>query len=520
MSHSGNPVLIIAFGEDENLGVGYLMSVLKGAGIENGMIDFRHNNEEVLAVIRRQNPLVVGFSLIFEVYLDEFAQLIKFLRHSGITCHFTAGGYYASLHPEELLRLIPEIDTIVRFEGEHTFPELINCLRTNADWKDVRNLAFRENGLITKTPLRGLENDIDSFPFPFKGKCAKYALGKKYTTIIAARGCIYDCSFCNTREFYRQAGGPIKRIRKPESVVGEMYHMYAEKKCSVFLFQDDDFPVRTAGSESWIRSFCKELENRDLKGKIIWKINCRPDEIDRDTFRLMKQHGLFLVFIGLEDGTDEGLVRLNKRMTVENGLQGVEILRNLDLGFDFGLMLFQPESTFSSLRENLKYMERICSDGYSPITFLKLMPYFDTRVEKDLREQGRLRGSPGNLDYNFRTKSLDATWAAVGECFAFWLWGREGMVNLAKWVRNYLAVDDFFWGQQSIPSKYSERFTETVTRGNLWLSENLTNLFDYYESGDYLKDGGKLKEKIKTNAESMNKLLSKSLKKMLKNLQE
>ena len=210
MSHSGNTVIIVAFGEDENLGVGYLMSVLKRAGIETGMIDLRHNNAEILAVIKRHNPLAVGFSLIFEVYLDEFVQLIKFLRYSGITCHFTAGGYYASLHPEELLRLIPGSDTIVRFEGEHTFPELINCLGTNADWKAVRNLAFRENGRITITPLRGLEKDIDSFPFPFKGKCTKYALGKKYTTIIAARGCNYDCSFCNTREFYRQAGGPLR----------------------------------------------------------------------------------------------------------------------------------------------------------------------------------------------------------------------------------------------------------------------------------------------------------------------
>lgn len=518
MNPSGNPVLIVAFGEDENLGVGYLMSVLKGAGIESVMIDFRQSNEEILAVIRRQNPLAVGFSLIFEVYLNEFAQIIRFLRQSGIACHFTAGGYYASLHPEELLRLMPEIDTVVRFEGEHTFPELVNCLRTNTEWKTVRNLAFRENGRITMTPLRGLEKDIDSFPFPFKGKCAKYALGLRYTTIIAARGCNHHCSFCNTGEFYRQAGGPLKRVRKPESVVSEMYHLYTEKKCSVFLFQDDDFAVRTAASRSWIKSFCNELENRGLKRKVIWKINCRPDEIDMDTFRVMKQHGLYQVFIGLEDGTAEGLIRLNKRMPLGSGLRGVEILRNLELDFDFGFMLFQPETTFGSLRENMRYLERICSDGYTPITFLKLMPYFDTLVEKELREQGRLTGNPGNLDYKFRTESLDACWASVGECFAEWLWGREGVVNLAKWVRNYLAVGDFLWGSLSGIDNYRKYYRDTLARGNLFLADCMTELFDYYESGNYLTDEGKQKERIRTSAESMNKLLSKSLKKILKNL--
>ncbi len=520
MNLNCDPVILVAFGEDENLGVGYLMSVLKGAVIDTGMIDFRHNNEEILADIRRQNPIVVGFSLIFEVYIDLFAQLIRFLRRNSINCHFTAGGYYSSLHPEELLELIPELDSIVRFEGEHTFPELIDCLRTDRDWRSIRNLAFRDKGLIIKTPLRNLETDIDSFPFPVRRKPAEYAMGKKYTTILAGRGCIFDCAFCNTREFYRQAGGPLKRVRKPEPVVSEMCQMYIGQRCSVFLFQDDDFPVRTPGADSWVKSFCTELVRKGIAGKVIWKINCRPDEIDRDTFLFMKKHGLFLVFIGLEDGTDEGLVRLNKRMTVESGLNGVEILRNLGLGFDFGFMLFQPETTFSSLRENLRYLERICSDGYSPITFLKLLPYFDTRVEKNLREQGRLWGNPGSLDYNFMSESLDACWTAVSECFAEWLWGREGVVNLAKWVRNYLAVADFFWNHDLTIAEYRKYYHDTVAQGNLYLTGTMTELFDYYESGNYLRDGGKQKEQIRTSAENMNKLIGKSLKKLLTNLQD
>lgn len=519
MNQTDNPVLIVAFGEEENLGVGYLISVLKEAGIEASMIDFRHNNEDILAGIRRRNPFVVGFSLIFEVYIGQFAKLIEFLRKNGISCHFTAGGYYSSLHPEDILSLMPGLDSIVRFEGEYTFRELVSCIRKNEDWRSVRNLAFRENGRIVRTPLRDPEKEIDNFPFPSRGKPEEYAPGRKYTTIIAARGCSYDCSFCNAREFYRQAGGPLRRVRKPELVVSEMKQLFTETGCTVFLFQDDDFPVKTSGG-AWINSFCNELENTGLSGSVAWKINCRPDEIDRDTFLMMKKHGLYLLFTGLEDGTDEGLRRLNKRMTAETCFRGVQTLRELEIGFDFGFMLFQPESSFDSLRENLRFMERICRDGYTPVTFLRLLPYYGTQVEKDLREQGRIRGVPGSLDYNFLTESLDACWPAVSDCFAEWLWGRWGVVNLARWVRNYLAVGDFFHSEHSIPSKYRKRYIDTVTRGNLWLSENLTKLFDYYESGDYLKDGGKLKEQIRANAETMNKQLGKSLKKILKNLQE
>lgn len=509
---------MVAFGEEENLGVGYLMSVLTEAGVDARMIDFRYDNNEILASIRRHSPIVVGFSLIFEVYIEEFSHLLRFLRRGGINCHFTAGGYYASLQPEKLFDLIPELDSIVRFEGENTFLELVDCLRTNSDWRRLKSLAYRESGRVIRTPLRKPEKDLDRFPFPYRRPLREYASGKLYSTLIAGRGCIYNCSFCNTREFYRQAGGPLKRIRRPEAVVSEMYRLYTDKRCSVFLFQDDDSPVKMAGSDVWMRSFCIELERKGLLNKVIWKINCRPDEIDPDTFLMMKQHGMFLVFIGLEDGTDEGLTRLNKRMTVASSMHGIGILRQLNIDFDYGIMLFQPETNFPSLRENLEFLETICSAGHVPMTFLKLLPYFDTRVEKELREQGRLRGTPGNMDYSFMSESLDACWSAVSDCFAQWLWGRQGVVNLAKWVRNHLAVCDFFGNQKAAIDEYREEYRDTVTRSNLYLGETLTELFDYYESGDYIRDGDKRKEKFLADTEHRHQLHSSSLTRSLKNM--
>jgi anaerobic magnesium-protoporphyrin IX monomethyl ester cyclase len=518
LTSSLQPVFLVAYGEEENLGVGYLMSVLNEAGIPTRMIDFRYDNTEILASISRHDPIAVGFSVIYEACINEFVKFVKYLRKNGVDCHFTAGGYYASLHPEELLAMIPELDSIVRFEGEYTFLELVDCLRTNAGWRRVKSLAYRENGRVIRTPLRNLEKELDRFPLPYRRPLREYASGKLYSTLLTGRGCIYNCSFCNTREFYRQAGGPLKRIRRPEKVVSEMYQLYTEKRCTVFLFQDDDSPVKTEEGNFWMRSFCLELERRGLLNKIIWKINCRPDEIEADTFSFMKKHGLFLVFIGLEDGTDEGLTRLNKRMTVASSKHGIGILRHLNIDFDYGLMLFQPETNFPSMRENLGFLKTICSAGHVPMTFLKLLPYFDTRVAKELNEQGRLKGTPGNLDYNFKNESLDACWSAVNDCFAQWLWGRQGVVNLAKWVRNHLAVSDFFGNQNAVRDEHREEYRDTVTHSNLYLSETLTEFFDYYESGNYLRDGDKLREKIRADAEQRHQLFNISLTKTLKNM--
>ena len=103
---------------------------------------------------------------------------------------------------------------------------------------------------------------------------------------------------------------------------------------------------------------------------------------------MMKRHGLFLVFLGIEDGTDSGLKVLNKKMSVSSTLSGIAILKRLEIGFDYGFMLFQPSTTFRSLLENIEFLKQLCADGYTPATFLKLVPFYDTKVAADL-EKGR-----------------------------------------------------------------------------------------------------------------------------------
>ena len=147
----------------------------------------------------------------------QFRQTRKILRNDGINCHFTAGGSFASLRPDELFSLIPELDSIVRFEGEDTLPELVNCLITGSDWKSIRSIAFRENGKTMLTPLRPLENDIDRFPFPIGDHWRNSPAARNMLQSSGSRGCLNDCSFCNTREFYRHTRRTIEKDQEARS---------------------------------------------------------------------------------------------------------------------------------------------------------------------------------------------------------------------------------------------------------------------------------------------------------------
>lgn len=478
-------VVFVAFEERENLGIGYMYAILSEAGYKVQIIDFRKNSRDILEELLDLDPMVVGFSVIFENHIYDFRDLIEYLRSQGIQSHFTAGGHFASLKPGELFDIIPSLDSVVRFEGEHTMLDLVEHLYKDLDWKEVTGISYRSNGELKNNPLRSLEPDLDAFPFPFRTEIKKFGLDKKYSTLIAGRGCIYHCAFCDIREFYGQSPGPVKRIRKPDKVVEELEYLHKEHDCSLFLFQDDDFPVKINRASAWVQEFCTSLRETKLAGKVMWKINCRPDEVDLELFELMKAHGLFKVYLGIEDGTDEGLRAMNKRTKVSDHLEGIQILKDLGIIIDYGFMLFQPTSTYSSVNENLSFLENICQDGYMPVSFLKMMPYLATRIEKELREEGRLKGKPGFLDYDFLESSMDDLFSFTNENFNTWFYAPEGLRNFLKWSRNYLSVSDFFHGSSPESEDLSESLTKQVAQSNHFIISTMKELSALFESGKY-----------------------------------
>jgi anaerobic magnesium-protoporphyrin IX monomethyl ester cyclase len=476
------PVVFIAGMEYDNLGIGYMSSVLSKSGIKTTVVDFRKSKTEILKVIKRIDPILVGFSILFLNHIDEFICITDYLRRKGIKCHFTAGGHYASMRSEELFELIPWLDSIVRFEGEYTVSELVKCIKSGTDWRQIESLAYKSDGKTVFNPLRPLEKDLDKFPYPRRSPLKNYAFDKKFATIIAGRGCIYECSFCNCRKFYHIPGGPVKRIRRPEQVVKEMEYLYNAKNCTVFLFQDDDFPVKSKLHPDWIKRFCSELDRTGLSTKIIWKINCRPDEVDAESFSLMKKHGLFNIFLGIEEGTDIGLKFLNKHMTVENTIKAISIIKKLGIGFDYGFILFHPLTTFASLIENIDFLITICGDGYSPVPFQKLIPLYDTLVEKELIDKGRLKVSNGVMDYSFPEERLDKYYDFVFDSFYDWIREPEGVENLAKWARNYLSLYFHYYVITPAAMKIYQRVRKIISDSNLFLLNTLKELVTYFET--------------------------------------
>ncbi|HZY92541.1 MAG TPA: radical SAM protein [Thermoplasmata archaeon] len=479
------PVMLIGFQQQGNLGLGYLSAVVRQEGYKVIVGDFEDEAETLLGRAQQEQPSVIGFSLIFQFHVHRFAYLARYFRSHGVSSHFTIGGHFPSLSWERTLDLIPDLDSVVRFEGEQTLLELVDRVATHREWHDLRGIAYRGDIGGVCNELRPLITNLDDLPFPDREYDGDMILGRRIMPILASRGCSRTCSFCSIHAFYRSVRGKVVRTRRPAEVVREMLHLRERKDASIFLFQDDDFPLFGPAWRRWTDELLGELHGSKLPERTIWKINCRADSVESTLFARLKEAGLYMVYMGLESGTEEGLETLNKGTTVEENLRAVSILKSLGIRFDFGFMLLDPSSTFDSVRSNVRFLRQIVGDGTNPAIFCRMLPYDGTPIKKTLESTGRFRGDVCNPDYDFLDPRLNAFYEELAPLvnFAGWIHGNGALSTLLKSVWEERAVSERLFPDLDGAESYEKSLREVTRESNEMLLGLVEGLADIHEAG-------------------------------------
>src|SRR5947209_9450277 len=119
---------------EENLSLRYLAAALRQAGHAASLarFDSPEYTDGVVQQVLRERPGIVGLSLVFQVRAREFYDLARALRRAGYRGHLTAGGHFATFACEPMLRDLPELDSVVRQEGEAAIVDLANALERGA----------------------------------------------------------------------------------------------------------------------------------------------------------------------------------------------------------------------------------------------------------------------------------------------------------------------------------------------------------------------------------------------------
>jgi len=211
-------------------------------------------------------------------------------------------------------------------------------------------------------------------------------------------------------------------------------------------------------------------------------MNCRADAVDAELFAAMRDAGLYLVYMGLESGNEEGLRTLHKQITVEQNLRAVSVLKEVGLLFEYGFMLFDPSSTFESVRANLAFLRAIIGDGSTAATFCRMLPYDGTPIKEDLERAGRLRGDVCNPDYDFLDPRLTEFYAALTEYVDIrgWIHGFQALSVQLSWAWNEVAVMERLFPPIAEMADYRQTLRGITAASNdflLGVVEDLSSVF-------------------------------------------
>ena len=138
------------------------------------------------------------------------------------------------------MTLCPEIDYIVKGEGEETLPELVHTLFAGGDVKKVPGLLGRTGATLWESPDRPSAAKLDELPWPARDTLPQILEKTGCASILSSRGCYGRCSFCSVDAFFSRFG-PKMRLRSAGDVLAEMEYLQKEYGVKNFAFNDAEF---------------------------------------------------------------------------------------------------------------------------------------------------------------------------------------------------------------------------------------------------------------------------------------
>ena len=388
------------------LGIAYLAAYIRRH--MKGRVDVRicdafslgYSQERILEEVRAFAPDVVGYTTV-TLTANRVKELAPRVREIFPRAVQVAGGPHPSALPGDLL---PDMDVVVRMEGELTFHEMLECIEQGRDYRDIQGISFLADGERVDNPQRPPVPDLDTLPFPARDLLPMHLYehhypykggNRSFTTFFTSRGCPFKCAFCSQHVIW---GGGV-RYRSMEDTFREIRHLTEEFDASFYFFYDDTFTLK--------RERVVEFVERKLEGGYTFQWSCltRADCLDEELIQLMKKAGCVEFQIGIESGSDKVLDSIRKRVKIKTLKDTFDLIHKHGVRtkgfFILGHLADTPETMEDTVRTALEL-------DPSWIFFSTLVPLPGSEIFDIAQQKGYLKSTDWDR-YNYHGMPVIAT---------------------------------------------------------------------------------------------------------------
>lgn len=244
------------------------------------------------------------------------ARAIKRLRPNST---IVLGGHHTDGQEQVILDSHPEIDVVVRGEGERPLVDILNGDLTGPGitargYRTLRLLDDVNKGI----PLQGEELNsmtVDQFDQDYYFRSRQF----EEQNLVTARGCPLQCAFCSVRNDGIRAQDPDKVIEQFDYIVDQLDRKGLPKIIAI----QDNFFAQDRGRAREIAERLAEYR-RNVRSDFEWNMQTRVEQFGtRDQegpklARLLKDAGCTAAYFGIENFDPNMLDVLTKARNSKN----------------------------------------------------------------------------------------------------------------------------------------------------------------------------------------------------------
>lgn len=350
------------------------------------------NFDEILHAIP-PDTRVVGISNLYTFAFMVASEIARRIKERYPDMIIVFGG----AHPTVLTRQTmarPQVDFVVLSEGEYSFRELLAAIEKGGGWEEIDGLAYRKDGEVIINPKTQFVKDLDQIPFPrrdllpmqnyFEAKEPHGSANRwKWTTMLATRGCPYQCTFCNTPQIWQRRW----RSRSPKDVVDEIVELNREYGIEEIHFEDESLTT----NPNWVLRFGAELKRRNQD--IIWQTSngVRAESINEETLDFMISSGCTQVTIAAESGSPKILDEvMKKRLDLDAVKKAAKLASKKPVFIACYFMLGLPDERVSDVFKSIFLAMRLAAYGVDEVVFSVFSPLPGSELIQRLQKEGKV----------------------------------------------------------------------------------------------------------------------------------